>query len=234
MKRALSVAVGILLFPTVALAQGAAAPSASIDPDAPPPNLHLIDDSAPEPTYPPRARDLLGSHVLVGAGVAPTWSLGELGTDLPARRSLGLGFTARADAGFGVSRSVVVGAWGSFAGFSDGRTCDSCSGRALSIGPFVRYHLVQGFRFDPWLMLGAAYRQVSFDDGNGVRQKLSGAEWLHLELGADYYVLSGLGLGPYGALGLSTYGDRPELAGGASVNVDLSVGLRFFVDVPGR
>jgi hypothetical protein len=234
MNRALLVGVGMLLCPALAHAEGTAAPSAAPDPDAPPPSVHVIDDSDPEPTFPARAKDLLGSHVLIGAGVAPTWSIGELGSSLPARRGLGIGFGARADAGFGVSRSVVVGAWGSFASFSDGRRCDSCSGRAFAVGPFVRYHLVQGFRLDPWLMMGAAYRQLSFEDASGARQKFNGVEWLHLELGADYYALSGLGFGPYGALGLSTYSSRPDAAGSASVNVDLSVGLRFFLDLPGR
>lgn len=234
MKRALLVGVGTLLFPALAHAEGAVTPGASQDPDAPPPSVHVVDDSDPEPTFTPRAKDLLGSHVLIGAGIAPTWSLGELGSSLPATRGLGIGFGARGDAGIGVSRSVVVGAWGGFAGFSDGRRCDSCAGRAISVGPFVRYHLVQGFRLDPWLMMGAAYRQLSFEDASGVRQKFSGVEWLHLELGADYYALSGLGFGPYGALGLSTYGSRPDVAGSASVNVDLSVGLRFFLDLPGR
>ncbi|RYZ05767.1 MAG: hypothetical protein EOO73_18900 [Myxococcales bacterium] len=234
MKRALLVGVGTLFIPALAHAEGSVAPSAALDPDAPPPSVHLVDDSDPEPTFTPRAKDLLGSHVLVGAGIAPAWSIGELGSRLPTTRGLGVGFSARADAGFGISRSVVVGAWGGFSGFSDGRRCDSCSGRALSVGPFVRYHLAQGFRFNPWLMMGAAYRQLSFVDASGDRQKFSGVEWLHLELGADYYALSGVGFGPYGALGLSTYGSRPDAAGDASVNVDLSVGLRFFLDLPGR
>ncbi|MDF3066036.1 MAG: uncharacterized protein K0R38_1637 [Polyangiaceae bacterium] len=234
MKRALLVGVGTLLFPALAHAEGPAAPSPALDPDAPPPSVHVVDDSDPERAVTPRAKDLLGSHLLIGAAVAPTWSLGELGTDLPSRRAFGVGFGARADVGIGISRSVVVGAWGGFTGFSDGRSCDSCSGRAISVGPFVRYHLSQGFRFVPWLMMGAAYRQASFKDETGTRQKLHGVEWLHLELGADYYALSGVGVGPYGALGLSTYGSRPDGAGGASVNVDLSVGLRFFLDLPGR
>src|SRR5215217_2680469 len=145
MKRALLVGVGTLLFPALAHAEGTAAPSTALDPDAPPPSVHVIDDSDPAPTFTPRAKDLLSSHVLVGAGIAPTWSIGELGSSLPAGRGLGVGFGARADAGFGISRSVVLGAWGGFTGFSDGRRCDACSGRAVSVGPFVRYHLVQGF-----------------------------------------------------------------------------------------
>ncbi len=234
MKRALLVGVGTLLFPALALAEGSEATDARLDPDAPPPNVHVIDDSAPKPTLTPRAKDLLGSHVLVGLALAPTWSLGELGSRLPARRGLGFGFSGRADVGYGLSRSVVVGAWGGFAGYSDGNDCDSCGGRAFSVGPFVRYHLVQGFRLDPWLMIGAAYRQLSFENDASKRQKFSGVEWLHLEIGADYYMLSGLGFGPYGALGLSSYTKRPDSAGNASVNAELSVGLRFFLDLPGR
>ena len=75
---------------------------------------------------------------------------------------------------------------------------------------------------------------ISFDGVEGPRQKFSGVEWLHLELGADYYAFSGLGLGPYGALGLSSYTKRPDAAGSAAVNVDLSVGLRVLLDLPGR
>lgn len=233
MKRALLIGVGTLLFPALSHAEENGS-SASLDPDAPPPAVHLVDDSDPEPIFPARARDLMGAHVLVGAAVAPTWSLGELGSASPARRSLGVGFGGRADVGIGVSRTVAVGAWGSFAGFSDGRSCESCSGRAFAVGPFARYHLAQGFRFNPWLMIGAAYRQLSFDGGEGARQKFRGLEWLHLELGADYYALSGLGFGPYAALGLSTYASRPSAAGDASVNAELSVGLRLFLDLPGR
>jgi hypothetical protein len=236
MNRALLVGVGTFLYPAFALAQGAApsAADASLDADAPPANVHVVEEVRSDVPLVPRARDLLGSHVLVGGAVAPTWSLGKLGGDVPATRGLGLGLGFRADAGFGVSRAVSLGAFGSFASYSDGSGCDSCKGRSFAVGPFVRYHLVQGFRFDPWLMIGAAYRQISFDGVAGPRQKFSGVEWLHLELGADYYTFSGLGIGPYGALGLSSYTKRPDAAGDAAVNVDLSVGLRVLLDLPGR
>lgn len=236
MIRALLVGVGTFLYPALALAQDAApnAADASLDPDAPPATVHVVKDVQPDVPLVPRARDLLGSHVLVGAALAPTWSVGRLGDDVPATRGLGIGLGFRADAAFGVSRAVSVGAFGSFATYSDGSGCDSCKGRSLAVGPFARYHLVQGFRFDPWLMIGAAYRQISFDGVAGPRQKFSGVEWLHLELGADYYAFSGLGFGPYGAVGFSSYTNRPDAAGSASVNVDLSVGLRVLLDLPGR
>jgi len=240
MKRALLVGVGTLLSPALALAQSApgsepaALAQAGLDPNAPP-TVHVVDDPEPKAPFVPRANDLLGSHVLLGAAVGPSWSLGQLATDRAASRRFGTGLGFRADAGFGVSRSVVLGVWGSFSTFTDGDRCpSSCSARAFAIGPFVRYQLSQGLRFDPWLTLGGGYRRASFDNETGVREKFSGVEWLHFELGADYYVFSGLGVGPYAALGLSSYSKRPSDSGDAAVNTELSTGIRFLFDLPGR
>lgn len=238
MKRALLTGLGPLLFPALALAQTAPATpapaQAALDP-AVPPAVHVIDDEEPKPPLVPRAPDLLGSHVLVGAAVGPVWSLGKLGSGEAAVRGLGTGIGFRADAGFGLSRSVALGLWGDFATYTDGDRCgSSCSGRAFAVGPFVRYHLSQGLRMDPWFTLGAGYRQLSYTGETGAKQQFSGVEWLHFELGADYYLFSGLGLGPYGALALSSYSKRPSTAGDAAVNTELSVGLRFLLDLPGR
>jgi hypothetical protein len=234
MKRALLTGLGALLFPTLALAQSAPA-DAKLDPDAPPPSVHIVDDTEPKTPLVPRAPDLLGSHVLLGAAAGPAWSLGKLGTETAAARGLGTGLGFRADAGFGLSRTVAVGIWGAFATYADGDSCGSfCGGKAFAVGPFVRYHLSQGLRFDPWLSLGAGFRQVAFEDASGARQRFAGLEWLHLELGADYYMFSGVGIGPYGSLGLSTYTKRTGANGDAAVNSELSVGLRFLFDLPGR
>jgi hypothetical protein len=238
MKRALLIGAGTLLFPTLALAQGAPAGEphgqAGLDPNAAPVGVHVVDDAEPKTPLVPRAPDLLGSHVLIGAAVGPAWSLGKLGSSLAAVRGLGTGLSFQADAGFGLSRTVVLGAWGSFAKYGDGDRCaGACSGQAFAVGPFVRYHLSQGLRFDPWFTLGAGYRQVTFDD-QGAQQKFSGPEWLHFQLGADYYVFSGLGFGPYAALDLSSYTTRPSGSGNAAVNTELSVGVRLLFDLPGR
>jgi hypothetical protein len=242
----LRLSIGTLLFPALALAQTAPGSDAigsdatssaqgGLDPNAPPPGVHVIDDTEPKTPLIPRAKDLLGSHVLVAAAVGPAWSFGHLGSAVSAGRGLGTGLGFRADAGLGLSRSVVLGAWGNFASYADGDGCgSSCSGRAFAVGPFVRYHLQQGLRFDPWFTLGGGFRQLSFVDTTGARQKFSGVEWLHLELGADYYMFSGLGIGPYGALGASSYSKRAAAAGDAAVNTELSVGLRVLFDLPGR
>lgn len=235
MMRATSIGAGLFLLTSLALAESPSASpqsaDAAVDPHAP--GVHVIDDDEPQSPLVPRAPDLLGRHILVGAAVGPTWSLGKLASGVAAARGLDTGLGLHADLGIGLSRSVALGVWGSFATYGDGDDCESCSGKAFAVGPFVRYHLSQGLRFDPWLLAGAGYRQVSFESG-GVASKFSGLEWLRLELGADYYLFSGLGLGPYGALSLSSYCKRPEGAGDAGVNTELSAGLRFLFDLPGR
>jgi hypothetical protein len=237
MKRALRMSARALLLPALALAESPSEASlparAGVDPV--PPAVHVIKDEEPKTPLVPRAKDLLASHLLVGAGIGPVWSLGRLDSNTTAPRGLGTGLGFQGDAGFGLSRYVSVGVWGTFANFSDGNDCIDCSGRAFAVGPFVRYHLSQGLRFDPWLTAGLGYRQLSFlDDLRAAKQKYSGVEWLRLELGADYYVFSGLGIGPYGSLGLSTYSTRPSGAGDARVNTELSAGLRLLLDLPGR
>jgi hypothetical protein len=245
MKRALALAAPLACWPALALAQ-TSPPAAVTDPSAPvPPGVHVVDDVEPKPPLVPRSADLLGGHVLVGASVGPTWSLGKLGSEVAAVRGLGTGLGVSADAGIGLSRSVLLGVWGSFGRYRNGDACGTCDGMAFAVGPFVRYHLSQGLRFDPWLSLGGGYRQVQFEQDGLVpasgppalpatTAKFSGFQWLRLELGADYYMLSGLGLGPYGSFGLSSYTSRPESAGKAAVNTEVSVGLRFLLDVPGR
>jgi hypothetical protein len=245
MNRALVIAASLACWPSLALAQ-ATPPVAVTDPAAAAPiGVHIVDDVEPKAPLVPRAKDLLGGHVLVGAAVGPTWSLGKLGSDLAAVRGLGTGIGLRADAGVGLSRSVLLGVWGQFNRYRNGDACGTCDGLAFAVGPFVRYHLSQGLRFDPWLSLGGGYRQLRFEQDGVVpaagppalppsTAKFSGIEWLRFELGADYYVWSGLGLGPYGSVSLSSYTKRPANAGDAAVNTELSVGLRFLLDVPGR
>lgn len=238
MKRILLSAAAMLLWSGQGFAEPksedeAGKAAAHLDP-MPPPEVHVVDELTPTTPVVPRKNDLLGSHLLIGAASGPLWSLGHLGSDLAAGQALGTGLNARIDAGYGVSRSVALGVLGSFTTYTDGDACRSCASKSFAVGPFVRYQLSQGLRFDPWFLLGGSYRRVSFTDDGNVSRRFSGLEWLHLELGADYYVFSGLGVGPYAALGLSSFSARPSGSGSAAVNTELSVGLRLLLDVPGR
>src|SRR5262245_47722429 len=106
MKCALLTGLPLALWPALAAAQSA--PASSVDPNAAPPAVHVVDDREPQLPLVPRAADLLGGHVLVGASVGPAWALGKLGSTFAAARGLGTGLGFHADAGIGLSRTVAL------------------------------------------------------------------------------------------------------------------------------
>lgn len=193
-------------------------------------------DEAPTPFIPP-ASDSLGGHVLLGAGPGLVFPAGSLDTERDLRdvahRGLGLGL----DAGYGISRSVVVGAWLAYASYGsvtcrfDAQPATDCSTTSFGVGPLIRYHLVQGTRFDPWASLGFGYRSLSID-GPGA-PSYSGWEWLRLSVGGDWYALSQVGFGPYLELDLGSYLNPPQGAN-AGVYVTMATGLRLVFDPAGR
>jgi hypothetical protein len=212
-----------------ALAQPESPPAASPAPatDAAP------DDEPPLPLVPP-AHDTLGGHFVVGLGAALEAPFGDL-RDGDNAANLGPGLGGALDLGFGLSRSVVLGAWGTFSSYGS-------DGTGYAVGPFVRYHLVQGVRFDPWLLAGAGYRSLE-RDVQGQKQRFAGIELLHLVVGGDYYPLSNFGFGPFLELDVGIYGTRPknvtpEQPNGArvapAVHLGFAGGLRLVLDLPGK
>ncbi|HET9960151.1 MAG TPA: hypothetical protein VFQ61_36925 [Polyangiaceae bacterium] len=197
---------------------------------APPTPPRESDESHLAPI--PRAKDLLSGHVLVGASGRFVVPFGEFddSTDVRdiARPSLGVG----GDLGLGVSRQVALGVWFDYASYDARNRCGDCSASTWGLGGFARYHLMQGFRFDPWLQLGAGYRTFPVKNA-GVSFDYSGIEWLRLGLGGDYYVLSQLGVGPYAELSLGTLTKRPEPQDRSIYGV-FSAGLRLVFDASGR
>jgi hypothetical protein len=137
------------------------------------------------------------------------------------------------DAGLGVSRTLAVGVFGQLGTYGDTDGCPSCSARSIAVGPWVRYHLVQGTRFDPWLSLGLGYRLLSIDTEQGSLD-YSGIDWLRVQLGGDWYATSQLGFGPLIEFDVGVYGDRPDGSGDAAAHFLALVGLRVAVDLPGK
>jgi hypothetical protein len=233
---------GLLLGPATALAQ---------EPVSAPSVLTPVDDEDPLPPLVPRAHDTLGGHVQVGATGLVTAPIGELQNGYGAR-DLGAGFGVALDAGVGVSRSLVIGVWGEGLWYSNGAACrfwhlpaaprDPCGATSFSVGPFVRYHLLQGMRFDPWLVVGPGYRAIRQETPDGTK-KYGGIEWLHAVLGADYYVTSGFGFGPWLGIDGGVFTTRPtplcsaDRCGGIAKtawHTEFTFGLRLVLDIPGK
>jgi hypothetical protein len=218
--------------PATVLAQGPAPASAPAGPD-------MADDEPPSPLV-PRATDTLGGHFVAGVGAAIQAPFGQLRQSENATK-LGAGLGGAVDLGFGVSRSVVLGAWGNLFEFGTRKT-------SFAVGPFVRYHVVQGLRFDPWVLFGPGYRSQTRDTPL-VKRRFAGFEFVRVGVGGDYYPWSGVGFGPWLELDAGVFGTRPKTntAGqpdrndaGNPVTVSPALhfgfvaGLRVVLDLPGK
>jgi hypothetical protein len=212
----------------LAQAQGPTPPSSG-------PSLPEVESDEPPPPLVPPARDTRSGHLTAGLGAAVRVPFGNLRQG-EAASDLGTGYSLALDLGFGVSRTVVVGAWGNV--FDPGSR-----EFGYVVGPFVSYHVVQGMRFDPWILAGLGFQSQNADTAV-VKRHFSGIDFAHVALGGDYYLSSGLGLGPWLGFDAGVLTNRPDTnsAGqpdgpvhvGAAVNFSFLAGLRLVLDVPGK
>lgn len=212
------------------LAAGAA--SAQEPSEAPPAPVHDEEDEARESAPVPPATDLLGGHPLLGLAGKVVIPFGELDTERNFGDRVDPGFGFAADLGIGLSRSVELGVWGDYIVYGDGDDCRDCETTAFGVGPFLRYHLVQGMRFDPFISVGLGYRSLTVSSDAGDESEAALA-WGKLALGGTWYALSQIGFGPYLELELSTLTDTPAGAD-PSVFATFGAGIRLQFDVRGR
>jgi hypothetical protein len=221
--------------PAPAPTPGPAPESAEPEPEPAAPKPPAAPDDEAEPPPVPRARDTLGGHFVLGASAAFAAPFGHLDSDTASSDVIGIGPGFGADIGVGVSRAVVLGLYGQLVSYSSPKACSGCSGTSTAAGVFVRYHLVQGTRYDPWISAGIGYRGLSVDRDSGSDLGYSGVEWLRLQVGGDWYPLSVLGLGPFLELDAGSYfahDDTPDAD--TSVYVNLLAGARVVLDFPGK
>jgi hypothetical protein len=190
----------------------------------PPPSV----DSPDEPAAP--ARDTVGGHFAIGVDAGLLVPFGSIASGVPQSRTMGLGLSIGGDLAYGISRTVMLGAYVDF-GLPDAKGASSNhSITTIAAGPLIRYHLVQGMAFDPWLSGGVGFRLTS--DGP---TSFTGIDWMRLALGGDWYPASNLGFGPILELSLgSFFAQSPGTLGNASVNATFVLGGRIVFDAPGK
>lgn len=192
-----------------------------------------VDEHEPEPPLVPSASDTLSGHVTVAPSLALVVPFGKLESGLPQSDMLSIGAGFGVDLGIGVSRTVALGAFGQFFTFGSSDNCVDCSATSLAFGAFVRYHLVQGVRFDPWMAAGIGYRTTKIDLGPS-EHSYAGVEWLRLQIGGDWYPARLLGFGPFLELDMGTFNDHPDASREVTLHWHLLAGLRIVLDVPGK
>jgi hypothetical protein len=211
--------LGALLWAAAARAQAPALPP------APP------EEDETSPLIPPAA-DTLGGHLVLALSPAVAVPGGSFDRSQPASR-LGLGWGAGADVGFGINRAVALGIFGQYFAHQAGAGALRVTTSHFAVGPFVRYHVVQGLRFDPWILVGAGYESATVTEG-AATQKFSGVEWLRFAIGGDYYAFSGLAFGPFVELDLGSFLEHPAKDTPATVHATFLAGLRLTFDTPGK
>lgn len=185
--------------------------------------------------------DTLGGHLSASPSAAIALPFGELAEGTSQTALLGMGSTFGLELGYGVSRAVVIGLWGTYSHFGGGDDCASCSADAISAGPFIRYHLVQGLRFDPWLEAGLGFRRLAVETpapagvpASASSSTWAGIEWLRLAVGGDWYALSQFGFGPFLGLDVASFSSRPTGSGAAAAAWQFTSGVRLTLDLPGK
>ncbi len=212
-----------------------AAPPSGAQPSAAP-ALQIVPADSDQPLLEPipSARDTLKGHWVIGASLGVKWPFGSLENGIKQSSALGTGLALNLDLGFGLSRNVVIGAWGEFDDYGSPSACAACSTTSFAGGPFMRYHIVQGTRFDPWGAIAVGLRRTAVDAGSATT-KYFGPDWLRLTLGGDWYPFANVGFGPYLQLDLGSYTSHPQSGSvGTSVHTGLGTGLRVTLDFPGK
>jgi hypothetical protein len=192
-----------------------------------------VEEREPEPVPIPEAPDRRTGHVLLAPFIGLVIPFGDLQSGLAQTSVLGTGAAFGVDLALGVSRQVMLGVWGQLLKPGEGDDCTSCSATSLGAGAFVRYHLVQGVRFDPWMSLGAGFRNTQIEGPAG-DETYSGIEFLRLQVGGDWYPTSVVGFGPFGELDAGVYTKRPDTSIDTATHLHFLTGLRLTLDLPGR
>lgn len=213
-------------------APGQDAPAAETTREAP-------DQETPVPA-PLLADDSLRGRLVLSLGGGVSAPYGALERSVPWRDAAATGASGVLELGVGLSRATVAGVWGTAAGFPSASDCSTCSTTSYAGGAFLRYHLVQGLRFDPWVSFGAGARALRVR--NDADFDYTAVDWLRLTVGGDWYVVSRLAFGPYlGLVGGATV-DRPDtppvgerpLDDRGAVYVTVDAGLRLTLTHPSR
>lgn len=181
----------------------------------------------------PQLRDTLGGHLLIdlrGSFVTP---FGRLSEDEHHSERTGNGWGAGLGVLVGLDRFVSLGAYGELEGYGQTNACDLCSSTGFGAGAQVQYHIAQGLRLDPWLSYGAGIRGLKAHvDGDEL--DYLGFEWLRMTVGANWFALPWLGIGPFAHFGAATMIRTPEEEPPGGVSWRFQVGLNLALDFPGK
>ncbi len=152
--------------------------------------------------------DTLTRHFLVSIGAGYNIVFGYLDSQTLLQNRVSTGFGFLLDVGYGITRYVEVGLNANYATFGNATECPNCKAQSFDAIGALRYHLVQGVRFDPWLRTGLGLSAFQLHE-NQASQTYVGLHWFELSIGGDWYFSRNFGIGPLLCISLSSYFDHP-------------------------
>lgn len=176
--------------------------------------------------------DQLKRHWLISASAGYGTLLGNFSSDASIGDRLGGASLLGLEVGYGLGTHVELALAGDYVNSFGGAACPDCQARTVGIGPRLRYHLVGGTRFSPWMAYGFSFRRTEFDLSKS-RATFDAVEPVRTELGGNWYLNSMVALGPALAASVARTIDT-DSKGTGRWHVLLSAGLRVTFDPIGR
>jgi len=215
------------------------APPPSEETSDQPPHPHPAPEVvAPTPEPPSRlvlpgvADDTLSHHVLLNLSGGYANVFGSLDSQTPILDKVSGGYSLSIGAGYGLSRQIEIELNGSLTSLSSATGCPTCTAKSYGVLGAIRYHLVQGVRFDPWVRVGAGgsvFRlQPIYENHN-----YAGLQWFTGSVGGDWYISKHFALGPLVSLALTSYLDHPGTAR-TSIAAQWLIGANLAFDANGK
>lgn len=189
-------------------------------------------EPAPVPAVPFES-DEVGGHVQVGISAGYAAPFGKLSKEQAHTDRAGGGGSFGLSLNYGLDRFVTLGAYGQYSLFWDSKNCPDCSAAEWGAGLAVGYHLVQGLRIDPWISYGLGWRSLRAEDG-GERTSYGALEWMRLGMGTNWFLTSGVALGPFAQFSAATTVVVPGGETAGATDMRFLFGLRLGLDFPGR
>lgn len=177
-------------------------------------NTPVVQDDAaldPDEGLPrPAAKDWRTGHVLLSGRfglVSPTGSVASVGPteiseQVPIQDVATTGMNFGGTLGLGVSRHAVLEATVDYSKLGAPVGCTACFGKQITLALGFSYHLAQGIALDPWVSYAVGFRFSTYhaqDELTSVIHDVSfrGIDVARIALGADFYPISTLGIGPF-------------------------------------
>lgn len=176
--------------------------------------------------------DTVSHHFFAVGGVGYASPAGSVDSQTPLRSRVSAGPAFVLGIGYGVSRNIDIELNGAYTAYVNTTECPDCSAKMYDAIGAIRYHLVQGVRFDPWLCTGVGVSIVELKELRDSRE-YAGLRWFDLSIGGDWYATRNFGFGPFLGIALSTYLNHPT-GGTSSVSAKLALGINLSFDTTGK